>query len=175
VLALADAGMVRVVALGPSVTVTEDARGVYARGALGEARGARVVDARGQDPRALLGDDPFLRSAFAGGWVTAARTPFLGPAPSTVPPPFALLREGAQEHLVTGGVWVEPETFLARDPSGDTSGLYALGPLTQGQYPVYLGLWALRVAAERLVRHLATSPQRASPTAFTASPTTRRG
>lgn len=139
--ALADAGRLTVQSLGPEVDVTEDALGVVARGAWGEARAHRVVDARGHDPHIDRSDDAFLRSALAAGLVAPARVPFA---------------DGAG-HLVTGGLWVSPESFRARRADGSLAdGLYALGPLTQGQWPIYLGLWALREAAARITLDLLT-------------------
>ncbi len=56
--------------------------------------------------------------------------------------------------LVTGGLWVDPETFALRDREGRSHGLFALGPLTVGQFPFYAGLWATRRAAGLIVASL---------------------
>ncbi len=135
ILELVDTGRLRVVALGKDAALTEDATGVHA----GEARGDRVIDARGPDPSIADSDDAFLKSVLAGGHAVPARVPFLEPG---------------RADLETGGIWVEPATFRVRDDRGESSSLYALGPLTLGQYPVYLGLWALRRAARLIVSQL---------------------
>jgi uncharacterized NAD(P)/FAD-binding protein YdhS len=142
VLDLVEAGLVRICALGDPIALSENELGVTATGPLGEARAHRVIDARGHDPDIERSDDAFLRSALAAGHITPARIPFL---------------DASRPDLVTGGVWVDPATFQARDAAGAGSTLYALGPLTLGQYPIYLGLWALRRSSTLIVRHLRRS------------------
>jgi uncharacterized NAD(P)/FAD-binding protein YdhS len=149
ILELVDAGRLRVVALGNEVSLAEDATSVRA----GEARGDRVVDARGPDPWIAASDDAFLRSVLDAGHAVPARVPFLKP-----PDDGAIIRDG-RAYLETGGIWVDPATFLVRDDRGETSSLYALGPLAMGQYPVYLGLWAVRRAARLIVSHLRDRPR----------------
>ncbi len=123
ILALVDTGRVRVRALG-----TADPLDALAAD--------RVIDARGHDPDLAASDDRFLHAVLASGHASPAQIPFA---------------DGVRR-LDTGGLWVDPATFLVRDARGATANLHALGPLTLGQYPVYLGLWALRRAAARIAR-----------------------
>jgi uncharacterized NAD(P)/FAD-binding protein YdhS len=138
ILELVDAGRIRVCALGRDTAIVEDAHGVTASGELGDARGHRIVDARGHDPRIASSDDTFLRGVLASGVAVPARAPFLA----------------GGSYLETGGLWVDPASFRVRDDLGRTGTLYALGPLTMGQFPVYLGLWALRRAAALIAGQL---------------------
>nr|HEX4316471.1 FAD/NAD(P)-binding protein [Kofleriaceae bacterium] len=141
VVELADAGRLTVVALGRDVAIAEDAAGVVVSGELAAARGHRIVDARGPDPRVARSDDPFLHAVLASGVAVAGRAAYLAPHD----PPF----------VDTGGLWVDPATFRVRDDAGRTANLYALGPLALGQFPVYLGLWALRRAGASIAAAIA--------------------
>lgn len=154
ILALADDGRLSVHALGPEITLREDPSGVWARGAFGELRADHVIDARGHDPAADRCDDAFVRSLLAEGIACEARVPFVSP------PSPALDRSGSiascqgRAHLLTGGLWIDPQTFQLRDVEGLATASFALGPLTLGQLPVYLGLWGLRAAAARIAGQL---------------------
>lgn len=160
ILRLSEEGLLDVTALGEDPVPTEDEDAVSVRGALAEVRGHRIVDARGPDPRLGLSDDRLLRSLLEAGELSPARIPFLAP-PTRIPPEGWSIESGPSGHwLVTGGLWVDPATFAALTPRGETRGLYALGPLTLGQFPFYAGLWATRRAAERII---ATLPLRQYP------------
>ncbi len=152
-----DAGLIEVHAAGPDLRLEEDVTSIRAHGTFGTLQAKHVVDARGPDPRVELSDDALLKSLLAEGHVTPARIPFCErPSPrQRAIVPLGWHIEDEPGPLVTGGVWVDPETFGARDVEGDaTRGLYALGPLTIGQFPFYAGLWAARQGAERVVRDL---------------------
>ena len=154
-----DRGLIEVHAAGADLEVSEDDSRVIARGSRGTFEGHRVIDARGPDPRIELSDDTFLKALLAQGHVTSGRAVLLSKPTererAQVTPGWRITDDGAW--LVTGGLWVEPQTFGARDERGDaTRGLYALGPLTIGQFPFYAGLWAARQGAERVVRDLST-------------------
>jgi uncharacterized NAD(P)/FAD-binding protein YdhS len=150
---LVDAGRLRICTLGEDVSLEESARGVKASGSLGEARADRVIDARGPDPRIQNSDDVFVKSVLDSGYAVPARVPFLQP-PHDLEPEWETVTEAGRTYLVTGGIWVDPKTFHVRNAHGQTSNLFALGPLTLGQFPVYLGLWALRRAAGLIVKQL---------------------
>jgi uncharacterized NAD(P)/FAD-binding protein YdhS len=152
-LALVDAGLVQVRALGFDPVITEEAGGVRVCGPHAEIRGHRVLDARGPDPRIDRSDDAFLHSVLASGHAVAARIPFAGAPPTR---DDVIVRAG-RAHLVTGGLWLDLASFRVRDDAGSTDSLYALGALTQGQLPLYLGLWGIRRGAERIAAHLNAS------------------
>ncbi len=154
-LELIDAGLIRVTGLGESLTVGEDPTDAWVRGPRGEVRGQRLLDTRGPDPRLALSDDRFLHSVLATGAATAGRVPFVeGSAPRQIPQGWSVETRGGTDWLITGGLWVDPETFAVRDEEGRSHGLYTLGPLTLGQFPFYAGLWATGRAAERIVASL---------------------
>lgn len=155
VLALLEAGVVELHALGPTIRLGEAAGRVWAEGPRGRVEAARVVDARGPDPRldraTPIGPVQRLlqRDVIASGRVAFRDRATL---PATLPEGWSIERRGDTDWLITGGLWVDPETFAVRDPQGRTRGLWALGPLTVGQFPFYAGLWATREAAGRIVR-----------------------
>ncbi|MDQ3262439.1 MAG: FAD/NAD(P)-binding protein [Myxococcota bacterium] len=154
-LELIDAGRISLTGLGDSLSLGEDSTEVWVRGPRGEARGQRLLDTRGPDPRLALCDDRFLHSVLATGAAAAGRAPFVeGPAPRSVPDGWSVEHRGGADWLITGGLWVDPETFAVRDAERRSHGLYTLGPLTLGQFPFYAGLWATGRAAERIVASL---------------------
>ncbi len=71
-----DQGLIRVTALGESPRVFEDARAVFAQGSRGSVEGARIIDARGPDPRLALSDDRFLHALLATGAAVPGRVAF---------------------------------------------------------------------------------------------------
>lgn len=153
-LGLIEAGAIEVVALGDEVSLREEGAGVEARGRRGGARGRWILDARGPDPRIALSDDRFLQEVLRTGAVCPGRARFEGPVVQPIPETWSVEQVSGQDWLVTGGLWVDPRTFAARDVQGRGSGLFALGPLTVGQFPFYAGLWATRRGAQRIVASL---------------------
>jgi len=88
-----------------------------------------------------------------------AKIPFLKPGTSIDSidgnlPKAMLETERDGTHLVIGGLWFEPKTFQVRNNAGNPSGLYTLGATTQGQVPLYLGLWGIREGAARIVERI---------------------
>lgn len=151
-----ESGAIELHALGEAPRIGEDAGGVVVQGSRGEVRGTWIVDARGPDPRLSLSDDSLVRPVLEAGHVASGRVAFRAPAPAglQVPEGWSVERAPTRDWLVTGGLWVEPDSFAALDAEGRTHGLFALGPLTLGQFPFYAGLWATRQAAGRIVAAL---------------------
>ena len=68
------------------------------------------------------------------------------------------------ERVEGGGVEIDSRTQAVISATGQPSPhLYALGPITRSQYPIYLGLEELRHAAQRITRALFGSAQTKHP------------
>lgn len=153
-LELIEGGQVVLHGLGEALQVEEDGGGVRVSGPRGSVQGARLVDARGPDPRVSAADETGpLGDLLRRGVLAEGRVAFEGaaPAPAAVPSPLRVQRSEGLDWLITGGLWVDRESFTALDEAGRPGPFSALGPLTMGQFPFYAGLWATREAASRIV------------------------
>lgn len=136
VLALANAGLLSVVRLGHSAHIGPSS----VRGDEAEVEGSTLIDARGQVHSMKHTTDPFLQSLQGDGWIQGAQIPFA---------------ERDARPLDRGGIFVDPESYrVIPPPETDCSGalptLFAMGPLTIGQFPQYVGLLATRIAAAKI-------------------------
>ena len=115
-----ESGAIELHALGEAPRIGEDAGGVVVQGSRGEVRGTRIVDARGPDPRLSLSDDALVRSVLEAGHVAPGRVAFRAPRPraSRSPRAGAWSARRTRDWLVTGGLWVDPDSFAALDAGG---------------------------------------------------------